>query len=303
MVNIGFIGAGKVGCSLGKFFSEHGVNIAGYYDRDNIAANEAAQFTDSKAYDDACVLAETCDVLFITVPDGLIRIVYEELAADGGAADASDAAASATSPLGGAGPLGGRLVCHCSGSISSREAFPGIRAKGGFGFSLHPLFAVSDRFGTYRELAGAFFTLEGDEARIDEMKALLEKAGLRYQVIDPEKKTLYHLAAVTASNQMLALIGTAVEELTGCGFSEADARSALEPLVMGNLRHAFDEGPVKALTGPVERGDLVTLEKHLTQLEDPLDRELYRILSRKLVAFAKEKNPDRDYRAMEDFLK
>ena len=40
----GFIGAGKVGFSLGKMFAESGLPLTGYYSRQREAAQEAAAF-------------------------------------------------------------------------------------------------------------------------------------------------------------------------------------------------------------------------------------------------------------------
>ena len=184
-MNIGFIGAGKVGCSLGKYFKGHGVNVLGYHDRQMQAAEEAASFTGTEAFAEAEALVCACDALFLTVPDGLIRTVAGEICQY---------------------PIEGKYICHCSGSISSEEALAGIKDAGAFAYSVHPLFAVSDRFGTYRELADAFFTLEGDPEHLDDMGKFLSEAGLRYQIIDPKSKSLYHLAAVVSSNQVLALI-------------------------------------------------------------------------------------------------
>ena len=278
----GFIGAGKVGCSLGKYLSTKGIDVAGYHDQDRKAAEEAAKFTETKVYADPEELIADCDVLFLTVPDGLIPHVFEEIS-DGNIQD--------------------KLICHCSGSISSAEAFPGAPEKGAFRYSVHPLFAVSDRFTTYRELADAFFTMEGDPERIEEMEALLAKAGLRFKVIPPEEKRRYHLAAAIVSNLVLALVDTGLKELEVCGFGAEEAREAVTPLAEGNLRHALADGPARALTGPVERGDTETLRKHLACLDKEEDRELYRLLSYKLLALAREKNPDRDYSEMEKFLK
>lgn len=129
----GFIGAGKVGCSLGKYLSTHGVTVAGYYDRDTEAASDAAQLTKTTRYDAAGKLAADCDVLFITVPDGLIRPVFLELMESC--------------------ELEGKFICHCSGSLSSREVFEGIETAGAYGYSVHPLFAVSDRHTTWRSWA------------------------------------------------------------------------------------------------------------------------------------------------------
>ena len=282
-MDIGFIGAGKVGCTLGKLFCERGLKVTGYYDSDADAANEAARFTGSACYSDMKQLAQSSDVLFLTVPDGLIGPVFSQLR---GEAD-----------------LAGRLICHCSGSISSRDVFEGIEDAGAFGYSVHPLFAVSSRFETYKELGGAFFSLEGDPSHIDDMAALLTEAGLRFQIIDPSSKTRYHLAAVYASNLVCGLIGEASRLLQECGFGEEDALKALSPLIAGNVEHALAVGPVQALTGPVERGDVITLEKHLSVCDSEEDRQLYLLLSEKLLRLAKEKHPERDYEKMEQYIR
>lgn len=277
----GFIGAGKVGCSLGKLFSTRGIEVSGYYDRNTTYAEEAAQFTGSKVFADTETLINASDVLFITVPDGLITTVFEEIRTL---------------------PIEGKFICHCSGSISSEDAFPGIGSTNAYEYSVHPLFAVSDRFGTYQELADAFFTLEGNRQHIDEMSRLLSSAGLRFQIIDSSSKTRYHLAAVYSSNLMLALIQKAVTLLQECGFTESDALKAITPLVSGNVKHALEAGPAKALTGPVERGDITTLQKHLEVSAGEDDRELYTLLSKELLPLAKAKNPERDYGELEHFL-
>ena len=278
----GFIGAGKVGCSLGKLLTTRGMTVSGYYDRDTQFAEEAAQFTNTKAFDAPEALIEESDVLFITVPDGLISAVFDGIRTL---------------------PIEGKYICHCSGSISSEDAFPGIGSTDAYEYSVHPLFAVSSRFDAYQELSDAFFTLEGNASHIGEMSSYLEQAKLRWQIIEPAAKTRYHLAAVYASNLMLTLIDKGIALLQACGFSEEDARSALTPLVTGNVRHALEEGPARALTGPVERGDITTLRRHLQVPDSEEARQLYKLLSARLLHLAEAKNPDRDYSALETFLK
>ena len=75
----GFVGAGKVGFTLGKFFREQGKQVAGYYSRNTESAEEAAQFTETAAYAALAELVQDSDVLFLTVPDSSITSVYEEI--------------------------------------------------------------------------------------------------------------------------------------------------------------------------------------------------------------------------------
>ena len=144
----GFIGAGKVGCSLGRYFTRKrqgglGLSVEGYFSRSVESAKEAARFTDSKPYESIEGLIKQCDVIFLTVPDGSIGSVWQQVRRC---------------------DINGKTICHCSGAMSAQDAFEGIEETGAFGYSVHPLFAVSDKYNAYRELTGVFFTLEGDGA-------------------------------------------------------------------------------------------------------------------------------------------
>ena len=136
-LNIGFIGAGKVGCSIGKYLAESGqagaLHVKGYYSRSSRSTKDAAHFTDSKAYESIAALTNECDVIFLTVPDGSIQGTWQQVKEC---------------------EIRGKTICHCSGAMSSRDAFKGIEETGAFGYSIHPLFAVSDKYNAYKELTG-----------------------------------------------------------------------------------------------------------------------------------------------------
>ena len=280
----GFIGAGKVGFTLGKYFSSktgtNSIKVTGYYSRNTQSAEEAANFTGSKAFTDLGALIEASDVLFLTVPDGTISEVFEQVRQY---------------------PVSGKYICHCSGSLSAGEAFPGIDQTGAYEYSVHPLFAVSDKYEAYKELQDVFFAVEGNEEHLPEIKGMLKEAGIDLQVIRAEDKTLYHAAAVTASNLAVALLAESIDMLCQCGFDEADARKALTPLVTGNVQHVLSRGPAAALTGPVERGDAKTIAKHLACMNEQ-QSAIYRVLSSRLIPIAESKHPDRLYQDIKDLL-
>lgn len=75
--------------------------------------------------------------------------------------------------------------------------------------------------------------------------------------------------------------------LMECGFQPETAMDALKKIFLGNAQHVAQVGPVKALTGPVQRGDVSTVAKHLSVLEKPKDRLLYLLLSERLMEVAK----------------
>lgn len=270
-MKIGFIGAGKVGSSLGKYFSDSGT-VMGYNSRSAESARFASEFTSSKFYESAEALVSDCDVIFITTPDDVIQQVWEEL-----------------KQL----DISGKVVCHCSGSLSSM-VFSGIEKTGAYGLSVHPLQAISDRENSVHLLRDCVFTVEGDERKIGEVKAFLEGFGNTVKSISAKDKTLYHAAAVFVSNLPIALTQIGTDILKRCGFDDESARKALAPLIVGSANNAAQKGAVRALTGPVERGDAETVTAHLGAINKK-EKEVYLLLTNKLVDIASEKNPTRDY--------
>ncbi len=281
MMRIGFIGAGKVGYTLGRYFTEQGsyLFVTGYCSHTMRHAEEAAEFTGSKSYSQIEQLVADSDVVFFTVPDEAIAKVWEQVKNF---------------------PIQGKIICHCSGALSS-AVFSEMGQMGASGYSIHPFFAVSDRYNSYKELSKAVFTIEGTSDRLEEMTGLLRTCGLMVQQIQPEGKVRYHAAASIASNLVVGVTQLAEELLAACGFSQENALHALRPLMEGNLSKIMEAGTAEALTGPLERADCGTVQKHLQALEGD-DREIYRLLSRKILGVAKRKNPSRDYMEMERIL-
>ena len=78
-MNIGFIGAGKVGFSLGKYLTERNVRVTGYYSRNPDSSREAADFTNTRQYMNLRHLVEDSDVLFVAIPDSAIAPMWEQL--------------------------------------------------------------------------------------------------------------------------------------------------------------------------------------------------------------------------------
>ena len=78
-MKFGFIGAGKVGFSIGKYLADNNQNVVGYYSIINEEAIEAAKFTGSQYYENMEQLVEDSEVLFLTVPDGQIENLWNQL--------------------------------------------------------------------------------------------------------------------------------------------------------------------------------------------------------------------------------
>lgn len=278
-MKIGLIGAGKVGFSMGKYFTGHGVCVTGYYSRNPKSSREAAAFTNTKYYEKLEDIVKESDTLFLTVPDGSIGKVYSEITQ---------------------WDIAGKALVHCSGALSS-AVFSGIGLRGAYGYSIHPICAVSDKLTGSQDLSKAYFTVEGDEKYLSDFMDLFHSLGNPIRDIAPKQKVRYHAAAVFASNLVAGLYETASGILKDCGLGEEFSDRALLPLFLGNAQKIAEKGVTDALTGPVERGDAETITAHLQALEG-VEREIYRLLSRQLINIAKRKNPGRDYGSLKTVL-
>ena len=114
------------------------------------------------------------------------------------------------------------------------------------------------------------------------------------RIISPEHKTLYHSAAVFASNLVVGLYEESVRILLQCGFSKEEANMAINPLFIYNAQKIVSKGSLDALTGPVERNDIQTIGEHLIVLSGQ-EREIYCRLSNVLADIAESKHKERSY--------
>ena len=197
--------------------------------------------------------------------------------------------------------LEGKFICHCSGALSAGDAFPGIDKCGAFGYSVHPLFAVSDKYNSYKELSHAYFVIEGDEKHREEIAGIFKNLGNEVRYIAAKDKVKYHCAAAVCSNHVVALIQESLDLMQECGFDEESALKAFAPIMLGNMQHIAERGTVNSLTGPVERADVKTVEKHLNCLDEK-QQMLYRLLSEVLISIGEKKNPGRDYGRLKHIL-
>ena len=269
--NIGIVGAGKVGASLGAYLLAKGVAVTGFFDVSEQQARSAAERTKTRCYASQQELLASNEVVLIAVPDDLISCVWEDCRRHA---------------------VEGKCFFHCSGVIGS-DVFVGHEEKGVHVGSLHPVCAVSSR-DSEAVFSGKFFVLEGDQTGLKMLKSLMMTTGNGYHVIPTGQKSRYHAAAVASSNLFCALADMAEGWMRDCGFDAQAAHELLAPLMLGNMEHIAGQGVVDALTGPVERGDAGTVAKHLAVLEGD-DREIYRLLSLHLVKVARQKHPDRDF--------
>jgi predicted short-subunit dehydrogenase-like oxidoreductase (DUF2520 family) len=96
---------------------------------------------------------------------------------------------------------------------------------------------------------------------------------------------------VFASNYFVVVEAVAQRLLRHAGLADAEAWEALRPLVRGTLENIERDGPPAALTGPVLRGDVDTIARHLAALTAD-DAILYRALGRAALELAQKRGMD-----------
>jgi predicted short-subunit dehydrogenase-like oxidoreductase (DUF2520 family) len=158
--------------------------------------------------------------------------------------DAEIAAAAAAIP-----PRDGLLVGHCSGAT-------GLGPLSGYeAFSLHPLMTVTAQGASF---TGVGCAVDGTTPRaLAAAESLARRLGMRPVRIAEDDRVAYHAAASIASNFLVALEAAAERLLASAGGD----RDLLAPLVRATVENWARLGPERALTGPIARGDELTVAR------------------------------------------
>jgi predicted short-subunit dehydrogenase-like oxidoreductase (DUF2520 family) len=158
-----------------------------------------------------------------------------------------------------------KFVFHCSGLLSSKILDP-LKAKGALTASLHPIQSFSQK----RTAPGHFKNI--------------------YFGLQAKDKPFYHAACSTASNFLVVLLDMAASLLKQTGLEEEQALQILIPLVQGTLDNVKKFNIGTSLTGPVMRGDLKSIKKHLEAMRTfPGYYEIYRRMAAQALEIAKRK--------------
>jgi predicted short-subunit dehydrogenase-like oxidoreductase (DUF2520 family) len=178
-------------------------------------------------------------------------------------------------------------VLHCSGALPSSVLDAAQNRQAHIG-SMHPLQSFASLTEAVRSLKKINWAIEGNKRAIDVMQRLIASLGGHHELIDVENKVLYHAGAVMASNYLVVLQELAQQLLIKSGLPLEIARQGLLTLMQGTLDNLKKVDTIEALTGPIVRGDLETLKKHLSAIShsNPQLEEIYKKLGQHTVAVA-----------------
>lgn len=271
-MKIGIIGAGRVGLTMLECFRRQGYTIRALYSRNTAELKAVGRQLGVSIVDTAAKAAADSDILLLAVPDRAIVALAEQLAM-------ADIAWQ------------GKFVYHFSGSQSS-ESLSALAKMGANCGSMHPLQTFPSPEAAVSKIAGTYFAIDGNDNAVALADTLVCAIGGIPMKIPADKRALYHAAACIACNYFAALMQLTKELLDSCGIGEA-AIPAMQPLVEATWQNILQQGPLAALTGPIVRGDAVTVQKHCEALkaEDAEKLLVYKSLGEYTLAMAR-KRPD-----------
>ena len=286
---IAIIGPGRVGGAIAVLAARAGWPVSAVGGRNVRRARAAARAVGPRV---AAVTpqeaAGLADVVLLTVPDDAIEAVCRQLAA------------ARAFRL-------GAVVAHCSGALASDVLLSAKSSCGCRIASMHPLQTFPTAAAGVAAIPGTYFFIEGDPRAAAVLSRLARDIGGRAVPLRARAKALYHATGILASNYLVTLMDAAVELGRLAGIDRRKLLRALEPLVRSTVDNVFALGPAKALTGPIARGDVQTVRRHLAAIRrrNPPLAELYAVLGARTVELARRKGTLRPAAAEElnEFLR
>lgn len=243
-LTLGFIGAGTTGTALAVSLQHCGYAVVGVSSRSISSAQRlAAMVSGCKVCQSAQQVADAAQLVFITTPDDVISLVAAEVQWHEG-----------------------QYVVHCSGAHSLDILEPARRAGAGTG-SFHPLQTFASIEQAIKNIYGSVFGIEAEEPLRTLLKEMAEALNGEPVMLRAEDKVLYHAAAVFVCNYLVTLVKLATDLWQTFGVSQGQATRALLPLLQGTLNNIGNVGLPNCLTGPIARGDVGTIKRHLEALE------------------------------------
>ncbi len=250
--SIAIVGSGNVAHAFARGLKAHGYAIAAILSRHRAAALAKEVGSSAKQIGKDVV---TADLYLLCISD--------------------DAIASVAKLLARGGDWRGRVVIHTSGALTSRE-LDALKRKGASVASMHPMntFVQSSR----TPIEGTAMAIEGDKPAMRAAMALARGLKCPAFEISARGKPLYHAMGSFFSPLLISLLETG--ERIGMKAGVKAPRAMMLKILHRTIANYGDFGPDGAFSGPLRRGDVRTIARHLEALKR-VDgaREIYRALA------------------------
>jgi predicted short-subunit dehydrogenase-like oxidoreductase (DUF2520 family) len=243
--SVGFIGAGRAATSLAVALASAGYQVIAVASRSVESAQRLAnRIPECRAFATGHKVADAAQLVFITTPDDGIEKVTASVYWQQG-----------------------HQVAHCSGALGLEALWP-ASAQGAEVGSFHPIQTFGPTEGPLTGLDGVMVGLEAQGGLFETLKTMITDIKGTPLAVPAESRALYHAAATMSCGHLAALLQSAVALWERAGLPADLGRQALQHLAKATLESVKERDAGSALTGPLVRGDLETVERHLTALKN-----------------------------------
>src|SRR5579863_6880904 len=243
---IAIVGAGNLASALAVSLWAAGYKIEQVVAREQAASMRRALRLAREIGTSAVAAARAhiqAEIVWFCVPDGAIAAAAESLKE--------------------AANWHGKVALHSSGALASGE-LDALQRRGAAAASVHPLMTFVR--GSRPSLVNAPFALEGDHKAVRAARAIVRNLRAQPFTLRKQHKAAYHTWGMFASPLLDALLAASERVAGAAGVSRKAARERMLPILQQTLANYARLGAPGAFSGPIARGDVATVEKHLSVL-------------------------------------
>jgi predicted short-subunit dehydrogenase-like oxidoreductase (DUF2520 family) len=278
MPKLGFIGAGTVGTALALKLNSRDYPVVAVASRSQASAgNLAERVKGCSAVSNNQDVADAAELVLITTPDDAIASVAAQVDWHRG-----------------------QGVVHCCGAESTDILAP-ARKSGARTGAFHPLQTFASVEKALENIPGSTIAIEAEPPLLQTLKDIAAALGGQWIELKAGDRAVYHVSAVVACNYLVTLEKLATDLWQTFNVPRQQAVRALLPLIRGTIRNIETIGIPDCLTGPIARGDIGTVKKHLDALKKAAPDLLstYREMGLKTIPVALSKGKIDEQRAKE----
>jgi predicted short-subunit dehydrogenase-like oxidoreductase (DUF2520 family) len=244
-LRIGVIGVGRLGGPLAAAWQRAGHMVTRVSAVSDVSRLRVEALLPDARIVDVFEVSRDVDLVLLAVPDDVLPELARGLADVG-----------AVQP--------GQFWCHAAG-VFGVEVLAPLTEKGAVPLAIHPVMTFTGTSLDLGRLVGCPFGVTSDPGMRSVAEALVVEAGGEPVWVPEESRSRYHAALAFASGSISSIVVQAVEILRTSEIDEP--QRLLAPLLHTTIDNALQLGD-QAITGPVARGDVGAIQKHLATLEE-----------------------------------
>jgi len=244
-LNVGVVGAGRVGTALAVALSRAGHTVVGASAISAVSRERIKTYLPGTPVLQPEDVVAAADLVLLTVPDDALSGLVRGLVATGV-------------------PLTGRMLAHASGLHGLAVLEPAVEL-GALPLALHPVMTFTGRRDDVDRIKGVCFGVTAPDKLRTAAEALVIEMGGEPVFIAESERGLYHASLAFAANHLVTLVAQAADMLRKAGADNPERM--LGPLLGAALDNALRFGDA-GLTGPVARGDDGTVAAHVAAIKN-----------------------------------